>query len=51
MAELAPDPASHDSRVHLRVLLPSAALFLLTAGFVVTKTARDALYIRDDGLR
>jgi len=35
--------------------LPSCALseyavFLLTAGFIVTKTARDALYIQHDGL-
>ena len=33
------------------MFLPSAAVFLLTAGFIITKTARDALYIQDDGLR
>ena len=34
----------------LRTTYPAIVLFFMTAGFVVIKTARDALYIQDDGL-
>ncbi|MEM9493094.1 MAG: hypothetical protein AAGC55_28350, partial [Myxococcota bacterium] len=33
-----------------RTALPAAALFLLTAAFMVIRTGRDALYFQEDGL-
>ena len=33
-----------------RILYPAAALLLMTAGFILTKTGRDALYFQRDGL-
>lgn len=43
-------PQPEPSRSRARLYYPSAALLLMTAAFLLTKTGRDALYFEGDGL-
>ena len=43
-------PRADRFREKEKVLYPSAALLLMTASFILTKTGRDALYFQKDGL-